>query len=221
MRKHKKTARKAPPRVPLTTKLQPSRAAGRSTFEDLLGTAGELLSEVGFEGLSTNLICKRAGMTPPALYRYFPNKYAVLQELGRRLMKAQDDAVFGWTEDGGLEPRGLRESVASNRRLQARVNSITRAFPGGIWILRALRAVPILHAVRIASRDEVARRLVKVLRPRYPTLPSKRLLSATRLSTELMYAATEMAMESPSREAQINEEVCWMVCLYYRQLGQR
>jgi AcrR family transcriptional regulator len=74
MRKHKKTARKAAIRVPLTTKLQPSRATGRSTFEDLLSTAGELLSEVGFEGLSTNLICKRAGMTPPALYRYFPNK---------------------------------------------------------------------------------------------------------------------------------------------------
>ena len=54
MRKHKKTARKAAVRVPLTTKLQPSRATGRSTFEDLLSTAGELLGEVGFEGLSTN-----------------------------------------------------------------------------------------------------------------------------------------------------------------------
>ena len=30
--------------------------------------------EVGIERLSTNLVCERAGLTPPALYRYYPNK---------------------------------------------------------------------------------------------------------------------------------------------------
>jgi hypothetical protein len=46
-------------------------------------------------------------------------------------------------------------------------------------------------------------------------------LASTRLSTELMYAATEMAMEAPAQEAQITSEVCWMVCLYYQQLSRR
>jgi AcrR family transcriptional regulator len=207
--------------IPLDTKVTPSRAAGVSTFEFLLTTAGELLTEVGFEGLSTNLICKRAGLTPPALYRYFPNKYAVLQELGRRLMQAQDLAVFEWMDEGGLISDNIKGAVENNRRLHREINAITRRFPGGIWILRALRAVPLLHLVRIQSRDDVARRLAKALRPLYPTLTSKRLLGATRLSGEMMYAATEMAMESPSEEAQITEEISWMVCLYYAQLTHR
>jgi AcrR family transcriptional regulator len=214
-------ARRTRSAVQLGTKITPSRAAGVSTFEYLLSTAGDLLSEVGFEGLSTNLICQRAGMTPPALYRYFPNKYAVLQELGRRLMRAQDYAVFVWMEEGGLNSDGIDEAVQKNRRLHKQINAITRNFPGGIWILRALRAVPLLHEVRIQSRDDVARRLAKALRPQYPTLSAKRLLGATRLSTEVMYAATEMVMESPAQETQITEEVSWMVCLYYAQLMAR
>jgi len=208
-------------KVSLDTKVTPSRASGLSTFEALLATAGELLGEVGFESLSTNLICSRAGLTPPALYRYFPNKYAVLKELGRRLMKAQDDAVFAWMQAGGLETTTLAEAVASNRRLQDEVNAVTRGHPGGIWIMRALRSVPILHEVRIESRDEVALGVREVLRPRYPSLTDEQLLAATRLSTEMMYAATEMAMAAPEQEARINEEICWMVCGYYDQLEAR
>lgn len=207
--------------VKLGTKLTPSRPAGVSTFEYLLRTAGQLLGEVGFEGLSTNLICQRAGMTPPALYRYFPNKYAVLQELGRRLMRAQDYAVFAWMAEGGLNSSSLEAAVESNRRLQTEVNTITRRQPGGMWIMRAMRAVPVLRAVRIESRDLVARRLAKALQRQYPNLSRKRLLASTRLSTELMYVATEMALEAPAQEAQITAEVCWMVCLYYAQLRRR
>jgi AcrR family transcriptional regulator len=221
MRRNRVAAKRASGSVKLGTKITPSRPAGVSTFEYLLSTAGQLLGEVGFEGLSTNLICKRAGMTPPALYRYFPNKYAVLQELGRRLMRAQDYAVFAWMAEGGLNSSSLAATVESNRRLQTEVNTITRRQPGGIWIMRAMRAVPLLHAVRIESRDLVARRLAKALHPQYPNLSHKRLLAATRLSTEVMYAATEMALEAPAQEAQITAEVCWMVSLYYAQLRQR
>lgn len=212
--------KRAARRVKLHAKL-PSRPAGVSTFEYLLTTAGHLLGEVGFERLSTNLICERAGLTPPALYRYFPNKYAVLQELGRRLMRAQDYVFFAWMAEGGLKSKSIEEAVKSNCRLQSEVNAITRRQPGGIWIMRALRSVPLLHAVRIESRDLVARRLAKVLEKDYPNLTHKRLLASTRLSTELMYAATEMAMEAPTQEAAITQEVCWMVCLYYAQLRLR
>jgi AcrR family transcriptional regulator len=88
----KATARKtAGPDIALDAKLQPTQARGQDTYEIVLATAGEMLGETGFEQLTTNAICKRAGLTPPALYRYFPNKYAILKELGDRLMKAQDD----------------------------------------------------------------------------------------------------------------------------------
>src|SRR5262249_31941379 len=59
----------------------PRQERALQTYERLLDVAGELLAEVGVERISTNMICARAGMTPPALYRYFKDKYAVLEAL--------------------------------------------------------------------------------------------------------------------------------------------
>jgi AcrR family transcriptional regulator len=206
--------------VPLDTKLKPSQTRARNTFEAVLTTAGELLGEVGFERLSTNLVCERAGMTPPALYRYFPNKYAILSELARRLMDAQDEAVFEWIQAGGLEPRDLAEAVASNARMQKRVNEITRQMPGGVWIMRALRAIPMLRDIRIESRDKVADQLSDSLMALYPGVPRAELYRSARLTTEVMYAATELVMEEPDQdEDRINDDVCWMAALHYQRLA--
>jgi AcrR family transcriptional regulator len=211
-----------PGAMPLGTKLKPSQSRARNTFETVLSTAGELLAEVGFERLTTNLVCERAGLTPPALYRYFPNKYAILSELAQRLMEAQDEAVLAWMQSGGLEADSLEEAVAKNRRMQEQVNEITRQMPGGIWIMRALRAIPLLRDIRIASRDRVALLISENLQQRFPTVPQDELFRAARLSTELMYAATEMVLEEPDQdEARVNEEVCWMVALYYNRLAER
>jgi AcrR family transcriptional regulator len=217
------TAAKTPPartEAPsLDTKSRPSRRRGKDTFEVILTTAGELLAEVGFERLTTNLVCERAGLTPPALYRYFPNKYALLKELAHRLMDAQDKVVLAWLEAGGTKSSTLEESVAKNRDLQKQINAITRAFPGGDWILRALRALPMLQEVRTTSRDMVAQTLFEILRAENPDANEDRLRTATRLTTQMMYAATEMVLEEPDQdEDKINEEICWMVALYYQHL---
>lgn len=210
------------PVVPLDARTTPSQTRARNTFEAVLSTAGELLGEVGFERLTTNLVCERAGMTPPALYRYFPNKYAILSELARRLMDAQDEAVFAWIEAGGLQAASLEESVDKNRRLQQQVNEITREIPGGIWIMRALRAVPLLRDIRIASRDKVAKHVSERLAEVYPAVPESELFRAARLTTEVAYAATEMVLEEPALdEARINEDVCWMVAMHYQRLAAR
>lgn len=208
--------------VPLNARTTPSQTRARNTFEAVLSTAGELLGEVGFERLSTNLVCERAGITPPALYRYFPNKYAILSELARRLMEAQDEAVFAWVENGGLQAGSLESAVEKNRRLQQQVNEITRQIPGGIWIMRALRAVPLLHDIRIASRDTVARHISERLTEVYPQVPESELFRAARLTTEVAYAATEMVLEEPALdEARINEDVCWMVAMHYQRIAER
>lgn len=205
--------------VPLATKVEPSQERARNTFETILDTTAQILTELGFERLSTNLVCERAGLTPPALYRYFPNKYAILKELGRRLMELQDDAVYRWIGEGGLETETLEDSIASTRTVQLRVNEITRQQPGGVWIMRALRAVPLLREVRTASRDKVAERVFKALRKRYPNTSAADLRIATRLTNELMYAATEMVLEEPDRDAdKMTAELSRMIALYFAEL---
>lgn len=210
----------APPRkrsrVSLEAKLKPQQRRARSTYDAILEAAGELLAEVGVERLSTNLVCRRAGLTPPALYRYFPNKYALLKELGARLMAVQDEAVFAWQDRLRSERAGTVEQETEKRRvIQDEVNALTRQFPGGGWVLRALRAVPTLSAVRIESRETVAERDFAVLEKRFPHADKKVLRIAATLVVEVMYAATELVMDQPELDADIiTEEISFMTALY-------
>jgi AcrR family transcriptional regulator len=206
----------------LDAKSLPSRRRGKDTFEAILATAGVLLAEVGFERLNTNLVCERAGLTPPALYRYFPNKYALLAELARRLMDAQDEVVFEWMEQGGSVAATLEEAVAKSSALRKQLIVVTRAQPGGMWILRAIRALPALREVRVASQSKVLDRQFALMRRAYPQVSDERLWTAVRLSEETVYAMIEMILEDPGLdEDQVIEETSWMTTLYFRELAQR
>ena len=210
-------------RVQLETKTKPQQRRAHSTYDAILEAAGELLAEVGVERLSTNLVCKRAGLTPPALYRYFPNKYALLKELGARLMTVQDEAVFAWQEKlRGHDPASVEDEADKRCRIEREVNAITRRFPGGGWVMRALRAVPTLSQVRIKSREEVAERDFDELVKRFPQADKKVLRIAATLSVEVMYAATELVMDQPELDADvISEEISYMTALYIDSFARR
>jgi AcrR family transcriptional regulator len=208
----------APPAIPLATKQQPVQQRSVETFELILEVTARLLGDVGVERLSTNLICERAGLSPPALYRYFPNKYAILKELGERLMKRQNEAYRAWLEqERKLDYDGSREaSIRGLRDMQAAINAATLAFPGAVWIMRALRAVPTLRHIRLDSHEDVAATTFKGLRDRYPNADEDALRVAMRLSTEVMYAATEMVVDNPQIDGDtINTEVAEMVVRYF------
>jgi AcrR family transcriptional regulator len=163
------------------------------TYERLLDVAGELLAEVGIERISTNQICARAGMTPPALYRYFNDKYAVLEALGRRLMDRQNAVLFTWLEQRA--PLGIEALSDGVEELLRATADVTEGEPGAVWTLRALRAVPQLAHVRIESHRRVTDRLVEVYGPLLPEMPREVLWRRLRISVELGFAIDEMLTE--------------------------
>ncbi len=215
----------AAPGISLEVKLRPSQARGHDTYEVILNTAGEMLSDMGFEQLSTNKVCERAGLTPPALYRYFPNKYALLKALADRIMQAQDEAVFAWLQAGGLEGETLDEIQAKAVAIQTELIAIVRRAPGGIAVLRAIRAVPLLQELRFASRDTVAQVFAEAMRDNYAPDDWPRLDVGARMMVELLYAAGEMVLEEPDRDADaITHEACFAFNLYFasfRREGKR
>lgn len=207
-------------RPDLTTKSRPMRRRGKETFEMILAATGELLAEVGFEKLNTNLVCERAGMTPPALYRYFPNKYALLSELARRLMAAQDAVVARYLETELECNATLGQAFDWHVRLCKELIAVTRAQPGGMWILRAIRAVPVLLAVRNESRDLVIDMQFANKARLHPDVPVQRLRAALMLAEQNAYAAIEMLIEDPQiDEDRIVAEIAWMNTLYFRFLS--
>ncbi|MDR3513030.1 MAG: TetR/AcrR family transcriptional regulator [Caulobacteraceae bacterium] len=171
----------------------PRQERALQTYERLLDVAGALLAEVGVERISTNLICARAGMTPPALYRYFKDKYAVLEALGRRLMDRQNAVLFAWLDRYG--PLGVAALGEATEELMRATADVTAAEPGAIWTLRALRAVPQLAHVRIDSHRLVTDRMFEVYAPLMPDLSREVLWRRLRISIEFGFAADEMLNE--------------------------
>ena len=171
----------------------PKQERAVQTRERLLDIAGELLGEVGIERISTNLICGRAGVSPTALYRYFKDKYAILESLGRRLMDRQNDALYAWLRK--YAPDGLEALEAHVEDLLRATAKVTAAEPGGVWIERALRAVPQLVHIRVESHRQVTDALLDVYAPLLPNVKRRTLWRRLRMTVELGYAVDEMLNE--------------------------
>ena len=173
----------------------PKQERSHATYERLLDVAGARLAEVGIDRISTNLICARAGLTPPALYRYFADKYAVLEALGRRLMARQNVVLQRWIErHAGGGPQALRDEIET---LLIETAAVTRAEPGAVWILRALHASPRLVHIRLESHRHVTDQLVAAYAPHLPHIDRQELWQRLRISVELGFAADAMIQEEP------------------------
>lgn len=194
-------ARAAPTPPALEGKAQPRQQRALDTYELILGATVELLSEVGIERLSTNLVCERAGISPPALYRYFPNKYALLRELGERLMQAQNELVKEWATPVTMK-LPLQRLVHKIYELFEHTLLLTKDLPAGLWVTRALRAVPALSHVRIESHAFVSGLIVQAFMQAYPQAPKAEVAILARLAVEMNYAALEMLFDDPSLDAQ-------------------
>ena len=182
--------------VELDRKRDPTQTRALETCERILDAAAHLLGEVGIERLSTNLICERAGLSPPALYRYYPNKYAVLAELGARLMMSQNELLQGWATPATMK---LPAAKFEDRicRLFLDTLEMTRQATAGEWITRALRAVPSLAPVRLESHVHVTGLLVAAFAVAYPAVPQARVRLVSRLAVEVMYSAHELMFDDP------------------------
>jgi AcrR family transcriptional regulator len=193
-----KRRRKSPANRVQTTE-KPRRAPPRSgratvTYEKLITAAGELLGEVGFEKLTTNGICARANLTPPALYRYFDDKYQILEELARRLLKRQYDAYAVWLFQGGAWV-GVDQQVGKLEEWFRIAAGIVASEPGGMWTMRALRALPNLAHVRLESQQMFTDQMFEFYKRALPDIPHQLLWYRLRLRAEFGFVVDELALE--------------------------
>ena len=203
-------------RVELLEKNKPKQERAKRTYEAILTAAAELLVEVGVERISTNIVAERAGITVPALYRYFPNKYAVLNALSAACMDKQN-AVFQQWFDQYLEqgdPQLLADDIYG---LLKGTYDVTQEQVGGLEVMQALRAVEPLRDVRLASRRLVASQFA-TFASAFLGRPADRLvITQAQVTIDSSYAIVEMAMEGQSLWAEsILREGARMIQLYWQ-----
>ena len=134
-------------------KIAPQQHRSKVTIENILQCTGELLEEQGFDALSTSMICERAGLTPPALYRYFPNKYAVVMEMAQRVLVDQHGIYVGWIKSGGVKSTSRDEIFDSLFVMKLSIVANIRARQAGKELCQILRTLPALTALRRRVRE--------------------------------------------------------------------
>ena len=193
---------------------KPMQARSRKTYELLLAAAETLLEEVGVESISSNLIVQHAKLTAPAFYRYFDDKYAVIEALAERLMQRQNDALIRWIER--YRDAGYDILVDHIEDLVREMDAITRQQPGAIWIMRALRAVPRLAHIRLASHHFVTDQMTDVYMASLPGVPREVVRRRTRLAVEIAYSVDEMLKEDADARDDIFADLTYIFrALYY------
>ncbi|MEQ1736595.1 MAG: TetR/AcrR family transcriptional regulator, partial [Rhodoglobus sp.] len=86
-------------RVPLRNAPVQARSTARLTA--LLDAAAAVVDEIGFERLTTAMVADRAGASIGTVYRYFPDRIALLQALGSRNL----ERVLNRVADEIVDPR--------------------------------------------------------------------------------------------------------------------
>lgn len=62
---------------------RPRQARSRATWEVIVEAAAQVLERRGLAGFNTNAIAERAGVSVGSVYRYFPEKHAILVAAAR------------------------------------------------------------------------------------------------------------------------------------------
>lgn len=72
---------------------EPVQARSTARLASLLDAAASVVDEIGYERLTTALVAERAGASIGTVYRYFPDRIAVLQGLSARFLGVSLDKI--------------------------------------------------------------------------------------------------------------------------------
>ena len=134
----------------LEPRRRPAAGPARQTVDRILASTAELLEEVGFDDLTTNLIAERADVNVASLYKYFPNKYSVLTALAEQMRDMQLELLAE-----RLQPQGDWRG-----ELQTLLDAYVELFvsrPGFAELATVLSSSPPLRAIDEASLAAEAR----------------------------------------------------------------
>lgn len=187
----------------LAQRRHPVQERSQKSVGQILDAAARLLDEAGLEAFNTNVLAERAGVRIRTVYRYFPNKLAVITAVAEG-MAAEWDSWLGEFEE--LAVPGSDWRVLWSTYIDRFVDGIRRA-PGGLAIRRAMRALPELQAIDRRDNERLAHQLASALARRGVRLPRRRLLTTARLLVESAVAVLDLALlgSQPNARALVAE----------------
>lgn len=194
---------------------RPQQVRSQQRVDLILDTAADLIAEVGYEAVTTNAIAERAGISIGSLYRYFPDKDAILRALAKR-HREQVRAVFdkALSEDIAYLPL----SVVLDRIIDPFVELHT-ACPAYKHMLLGSDVSADIAAANEELDEEILRRLAEVLLLA-PDMDEQRASLIARVCKEQVKGLLSLVTSSSDEQfrSQVTAEVKRMLTGYLEPL---
>ncbi|WP_250655440.1 TetR/AcrR family transcriptional regulator [Alkalimarinus coralli] len=81
----------------------PVQGRSRERVNVILNCTVELIKEVGVQGLKTSEVARQAGISLPSLYRYFPNKAAIIKAIAQQHIEKLSGLMQAFLVDFDLD----------------------------------------------------------------------------------------------------------------------
>jgi AcrR family transcriptional regulator len=197
----------------------PRQSRSRDRVERLLEAASEVIAQTSYESATTNAIAERAGVSIGSLYRYFPDKQAILRALEER-RRAQVRALYdrAFNEDIVYLPLPVLIDRLVDPFLDLHLKS-----PAWAHLFLASEACSDVAAATSCSENEVIERLSAVFRRVFPKLGQdhSRLVAAVCKANVKAMVATAFSREQPADRRRLVAEMKRMLQVYLESVAGR
>jgi AcrR family transcriptional regulator len=180
----------------------PRQQRARAAVNRILRATGELLDETGFDSLTTTAVAERADVNIATLYRYFPDKFALVEALALSLETERHEKTqplllaFGTASDWRRELRALVEKLLDLRLKRTGVKGLRHA----------LHAAPPLWIAERAGFARMAERIAGAMRTRAPTMTAHRAELVSRTVVSMLIGLLDWGMAEPEQRRIIVRE---------------
>lgn len=183
----------------LEERVEPVQERAKRSVDRILETAAILLDEVGFDGFNTNLLAERAGVRVRTVYRYFPNKYAVIVALTKRLAVRWDAWILDFYAQIADPTADWRAGIRRSRREWLRR---AQAVPGALSVLQATNATPELAELNFQVYEDMTRKLAGALVARGLRVDAAKLKAIARTIINSTNSATDYYLRLSGKDAE-------------------
>ena|SRR5690606_10403075 len=161
----------------------------------ILSVAAEVISEVGVEGAKTSEIARRAGISLASLYRYFPNKSAIVKAIAEQHIEKLDQHMKSFVQDFDLED-GFDELIDTYARFY-------RSEPGYKEIWSGVEAMPELQELDLGVLYDNAQDISEKAKETFPNMDQDRLWLICVMLPRICSATLRLAMNMDEAKANI------------------
>ncbi|MDV2079102.1 TetR/AcrR family transcriptional regulator [Marinobacter xestospongiae] len=198
--------------IDVTPRRKPVQARSRERVNSILKHAAEIFTEVGVDSTSMSAIARRSDMSLASLYRYFPNKAAIVKAIAETHVEKMEDVMRARLAD-----TDIYEVIDV---LVDFYYDFYRNEPGYAAIWSGVEAMPELRELDFQELYHNARDVDARLKQVFPHLSDTRRWNASLLLPRSTGSMLRLAVTLPETEATaLVAEIKRMARAYLKELA--